>query len=276
MSIFSLNAFHLGVISFLLMGLPLFLYGLFCIIWRIKVIRIAIFFNPWFSLYSEDINGIEFVLGWLPLGSYVKPLGMLKTDIEEGKIPNESLPYTFLHKTKKQQNLFRLSPWISFIIVLFISLIFLDTSKSIERNIFEMGNYTLKSMQSMFIDNLSRQEFISFTETTLTGKSIIFFSTILFLTLILLLSAFKLATEWFSNSNERKGITKIIFGFLAFIVVLYFCVWKIPSFIFSFFSFTQIIKYLLSFFIGIFATGTVIFFTVVFIMKYYVVKIKSI
>jgi hypothetical protein len=54
------------------MGLPLLLYSLLCIIWRIKIIKIAVFFNPWFSLYSEEIIGIKFILGWFPFGGYVK------------------------------------------------------------------------------------------------------------------------------------------------------------------------------------------------------------
>lgn len=37
----------------------------------IRVDKFYLFFNPWFSLYKRNIGGVEFGIGWLPLGGYV-------------------------------------------------------------------------------------------------------------------------------------------------------------------------------------------------------------
>lgn len=37
----------------------------------IRVDKFYLFFNPWFSLYKRQIGGVEFGIGWLPLGGYV-------------------------------------------------------------------------------------------------------------------------------------------------------------------------------------------------------------
>ena len=37
----------------------------------IRVDKFYLFFNPWFSLYKRKIGGVEFGIGWLPLGGYV-------------------------------------------------------------------------------------------------------------------------------------------------------------------------------------------------------------
>ena len=37
----------------------------------IRVDKFYLFFNPWFSLYKRKIGGVEFGIGWVPLGGYV-------------------------------------------------------------------------------------------------------------------------------------------------------------------------------------------------------------
>ena len=60
-----------------------------------RVDKFYLFFNPWFSLYKRKIGGIEYGIGWLPLGGYVsiydnrEPLiekeEKLKTELAEAK-----------------------------------------------------------------------------------------------------------------------------------------------------------------------------------------------
>ena len=275
MNVFSLNAFYLGAMLFLCIGLTNILYSLLCFAWQIKIVEFVIFSNPWFSFYSENLIGTKFILGWLPLSCHIKPLGMLKSDIDEGKICLEDLPFTFQNKSKFQQKIFHLTPWIVWSLILIISLYSLDNTHNIIKNIQEVGNYALYSFQTMFSDQTKKAEFISITKNILMGKAVVPFSIILLVGFILLFSPLGKIIGWFSDDEKKKTKVKKFIGFLMTIAVLYLCLWKIPSFVFSFFSFAQIIKYLLSFSIGLFVIGTTVFFTVIFLAKNYVLKIKS-
>ena len=51
------------------------------------------------------------------------------------------------------------------------------------------------------------------------------------------------------------------------IVIIWFIIWKIPRFIFSFFSFSQSLVYFGSFLVGMFSVGLVCFFTTLFVVK---------
>ena len=68
MELFSLNAFLLGVLIFLSTSLTILLYTWFCVIWEIKIEEVAILTNSWFSLTEKKIDGVKYILGWLPFG----------------------------------------------------------------------------------------------------------------------------------------------------------------------------------------------------------------
>ena len=46
-------------------------------VFRIRVEKFYIFFDPWFSLFKFKRGNTEYGLGWLPLGGYVKIAGMI-------------------------------------------------------------------------------------------------------------------------------------------------------------------------------------------------------
>lgn len=58
-------------------------------VFKIRVEKFYIFFNPWFSLLKWKRGDTEYGLGWLPLGGYVKIAGMIdeSMDIEQMKVP---------------------------------------------------------------------------------------------------------------------------------------------------------------------------------------------
>lgn len=49
---------------------------LFAKIFKTKVEKFYLFFNPWFSLFKYKYKDTEYGIGWLPLGGYVKIAGM--------------------------------------------------------------------------------------------------------------------------------------------------------------------------------------------------------
>ena len=46
-------------------------------LFRTRVEKFYLFFNPWFSLFKRKIGETEWGIGWLPLGGYVKIAGMI-------------------------------------------------------------------------------------------------------------------------------------------------------------------------------------------------------
>ena len=61
-------------------------------IFKTKVEKFYLFFDPWFALIKKKIGGTEYGIGWLPLGGYVKIAGMIdeSMDKEQMKLPPQS------------------------------------------------------------------------------------------------------------------------------------------------------------------------------------------
>ncbi|WP_185864378.1 RIP metalloprotease RseP [Blattabacterium cuenoti] len=49
-------------------------------IFKVRVEKFFLFFNPWFSIFSKKIGDTIYGLGWLPLGGYVKISGIITTE----------------------------------------------------------------------------------------------------------------------------------------------------------------------------------------------------
>src|SRR3954471_15166857 len=58
-------------------------------IFKCRVEKFYLFFNPGFSLWKKQIGETEYGIGWLPLGGYVKISGMIdeSMDKEQMKLP---------------------------------------------------------------------------------------------------------------------------------------------------------------------------------------------
>jgi regulator of sigma E protease len=61
-------------------------------IFKTRVEKFYLFFNPWFSIFKFRVGETEYGLGWLPLGGYVKIAGMIdeSMDKEQMKKPPQS------------------------------------------------------------------------------------------------------------------------------------------------------------------------------------------
>ncbi|WP_185873760.1 RIP metalloprotease RseP [Blattabacterium cuenoti] len=53
-------------------------------IFKVRVERFFLFFDPWFSIFKKKIGDTIYGIGWIPLGGYVKIAGML-TEKKENK-----------------------------------------------------------------------------------------------------------------------------------------------------------------------------------------------
>ena len=72
-------------------------------IFKIRVEKFYIFFDPWFSLFKWKKGETEYGIGWVPLGGYVKIAGMIdeSMDLEQMKAPIQ--PYEFRAKPAWQR-----------------------------------------------------------------------------------------------------------------------------------------------------------------------------
>lgn len=72
-------------------------------IFKIRVEKFYIFFNPWFSLYKRKIGETEYGIGWLPLGGYVSLAGMIDESMDIEQMKQEPQPWEFRTKPAWQR-----------------------------------------------------------------------------------------------------------------------------------------------------------------------------
>ena len=72
-------------------------------LFKCRVEKFYLFFDPWFSLFKRKKGDTEYGLGWIPFGGYVKISGMIdeSMDKEQMKLPPQ--PYEFRAKPAWQR-----------------------------------------------------------------------------------------------------------------------------------------------------------------------------
>jgi len=75
----------------------------FAKLFKTRVEKFYLFFDPWFALFKYKRGETEYGVGWLPLGGYVKISGMIdeSMDKEQMKLPPQ--PYEFRSKSSGQR-----------------------------------------------------------------------------------------------------------------------------------------------------------------------------
>jgi regulator of sigma E protease len=72
-------------------------------IFRIRVEKFYLFFNPWFSLFKFRRGDTEYGMGWLPLGGYVKISGMIDESMDKEQMKQAAKPWEFRSKPAWQR-----------------------------------------------------------------------------------------------------------------------------------------------------------------------------
>lgn len=72
-------------------------------IFKIRVEKFYIFFNPWFSLFKFRRGQTEYGVGWLPLGGYVKIAGMIDESMDTEQMKQPVQPWEFRAKPAWQR-----------------------------------------------------------------------------------------------------------------------------------------------------------------------------
>ncbi len=77
-------------------------------IFKTRVEKFYLFFDPWFSLFKKKIGETEYGIGWLPLGGYVKISGMIDESMDKEQMKQPPQPYEFRSKPSWQRLLIML------------------------------------------------------------------------------------------------------------------------------------------------------------------------
>jgi regulator of sigma E protease len=101
---------------------------LFAKLFKCRVEKFYLFFNPWFSLFKYKKGDTEYGIGWIPLGGYVKISGMIDESMDKEQMNQPPQPWEFRTKPTWQRLLIMTGGVaVNFIMALFIYAMILYT-----------------------------------------------------------------------------------------------------------------------------------------------------
>lgn len=105
METFLIKALQLILSLSILVIIHEFGHFLFARIFKIRVEKFYLFFDPWFSLfkYKPKNSDTEYGIGWLPLGGYVKISGMIDESMDKEQMSQPAKPWEFRSKPAWQR-----------------------------------------------------------------------------------------------------------------------------------------------------------------------------
>ncbi len=90
-------------------------------LFKTRVEKFYLFFDPWFSLFKIKKGETEYGIGWLPLGGYVKISGMIDESMDKEALKQEPQPWEFRSKPAWQRFLIMIGGvTVNFILALII------------------------------------------------------------------------------------------------------------------------------------------------------------
>ncbi len=72
-------------------------------LFKTRVEKFYLFFDPWFSLIKKKIGDTEYGVGWLPLGGYVKISGMVDESMDKDQLKKDPEKWEFRAKPTWQR-----------------------------------------------------------------------------------------------------------------------------------------------------------------------------
>jgi regulator of sigma E protease len=76
---------------------------IFAKLFKTRVEKFYLFFDPWFALFKFKKGETEYGLGWLPLGGYVKISGMIDESMDKEQMKQPPQPWEFRSKPSWQR-----------------------------------------------------------------------------------------------------------------------------------------------------------------------------
>lgn len=105
METFLIKALQLILSLSILVVVHEFGHYIFARMFKIRVEKFYLFFDPWFALfrYKPKNSHTEYGIGWLPLGGYVKISGMMDESMDKEQMAQPAQPWEFRSKPAWQR-----------------------------------------------------------------------------------------------------------------------------------------------------------------------------
>ena len=100
---------------------------MFARLFKTRVEKFYLFFDPWFSLFKIKKGETEYGIGWLPLGGYVKISGMIDESMDKEAMKQPPQPWEFRAKPSWQRLLIMIGGVLMnflFAIVIYIGVLY--------------------------------------------------------------------------------------------------------------------------------------------------------
>lgn len=263
---FNYNAFILGALAITAIYGSNVFYCVLCRLYNIRILEFSVFFSSGFSIHRANVAGIDFSLGWLPLGSYVKPLGMAADAEERSQIAPEDQPYAFFNKPGYLRIVFRLASPAT-IAVLFLTTYIIGITTSAIPPMDALFNYMINGARAMFTSQVSHEAFAAQTQQILQGNSAVMIAFLILLVVFLIVNIVPLVSQLLSPTDEEVTGAGRIVMMVAMIVFMWLALWKIPMFISSFFSWQQNITYVIDCLLGLLMAGVAAYFLTIAVVR---------
>ena len=141
---------------------------------KIKVEKFYLFFDPWFSLFKFKRGDTEYGIGWVPLGGYVKIAGMIDESMDKEQMKQPPQPWEFRAKPGWQ----RLIVMVAGVTVNFILGFIIFTIFTVKNGTSYLPTKSLK--YGIYCDSLATKAGLSSTDTIVgvNGKTVTRFDSI--------------------------------------------------------------------------------------------------
>ena len=123
METFLIRALQLILSLSILVLVHEFGHFIFARIFKVRVEKFYLFFDPWFSLFKFKPKNreTEYGIGWLPLGGYCKISGMIDESMDKEAMAQPAKPYEFRSKPAGQRLMIMIAGVLfNFLLALFI------------------------------------------------------------------------------------------------------------------------------------------------------------
>jgi hypothetical protein len=261
---FSLNTFIVGATFFGFTFLSNVAYALFCKAINVRILKFSLSFPP--IILSDKIFGIDFELGGVPFGGFIKVFGFSLDSEEMENINAADYSVTFYSKPKYLKTIFKLLPWLFYLSTFLLSSLYFYGSEKFVQGLLEALNYLISSLKALFGPESMRVDLFNLTCSIVEGRNKIAFSIMTMSMVFIVTQPISSLQTWYSSIAVKNKLLNII-GTISAFVFVWVVFWKIPSLIFSYFTISQNFIYSFSFILGLYLSSFFCFFSTLYVVK---------
>ena len=260
---FNSNVFVIGIFIVSLLYIGNIVNAILIYLAKVEIESYGMFFSPFFSIHSKTIKKVKFTLGWIPLGSYVGFKSLHNEVVyNDAKLNKEKAKYEKPWFSAIEN--FNYVQFLIYLLSFFVTAIIFFKPGNLSVGLHALYNYICEFLYLMFYKNEDKERLMTMTREMLNGKNVILFSCMILSFVMFVLSPINIINSWISNHKNEK----IHYANWIILPAVYWLIlWKIPRFIFSFFSFSQSLSYFFSLLAGLYLSGIICYFGTFYVVK---------